>query len=46
MSKSEFDKICDIHTNPLIFKSDKKNKLIKYEDGTPILKDEFLDIFK
>lgn len=46
MSKKEFDDICDMHTNPLIFKSSDGKTFDKYDDGTPILIKEFLDLYK
>ncbi len=46
MSKKEFDDICDMHTNPLIFKTSDGKTFDKYDDGTPILIKEFLDLYK
>ena len=46
INKVEFDKICDLHTNPLIFKSIDGNTYEKYDDGTPILVDEFINLYK
>ena len=46
MSKKEFDDICDMHTNPLIFNSSDVKTFDKYDDGTPILIKEFLDLYK
>ena len=37
-SRKEFIQICDNFTNKNIFKTNKKNQLIKNKDGSPILK--------
>ena len=46
MSKNEFNEICDMHTNPLIFKVAKDGGFEKYNDGTPILSETFQALYK
>lgn len=45
MSINEFNQICDLHTNPSLFKSSGDGTYQKYSDGTPILVDEFLKAY-
>ena len=46
MSKIKFNEICDMHTNPLIFKVSKDGFFEKYNDGTPILSETFQSLYK
>lgn len=45
MSKIKFNEICDMHTNPLIFKPSKEGSFEKYNDGTPILSESFQSLY-
>ena len=40
LSEQKFVEICDMHTNPDLFRTSTTGSFEKYDDGTPILKDE------
>lgn len=40
LTEEKFIELCDLHTNPDLFKTNSDGSFVKYEDGTPIMRDE------